>query len=135
MASQALRRDRLIRGRPDPDGVAQLRQELFGVVASHDVVRDRDPDNRRRLHRGIGSGKQALESLPHLGDGTGHLGDDVFGLDIDHADARIRVLIVNDESQCGIELVGAPQSRGGPEQAALEDLLRGGPDPPDEDQR
>src|SRR5947209_7310133 len=80
----------------DADRVAQLLQELLGVVASDDVVRDRDPDDRRGPHRGIGSGEVPLQAVAHLRDDAAKLGDGVLGFDVDHAHPGVRMLVLDD---------------------------------------
>ena len=106
----------------DSDRVPQLRQELVGVVASDDVVRYRNPDHRRRLHRGVGPGQVTLQAVAHLRDDPRELGDGVLGFDIDHAHTGVRMLVLDDEPQHGVELVDPLQPGGRPDQAALEDL-------------
>ena len=63
-----------------------------------------------------------MQAVAHLRDDAGELGDGVLGFDVDHAHTGVRMLVLDDESQHGVELVGSLQSSGGPDQTAFEDL-------------
>jgi hypothetical protein len=94
--------------------VPKLSQELVRIVASDDVVRNRHPDGRRRLHRAVGSGHQSLKAFAHGQNHHRELSNRDLGLDVVHPDDRVAPLIFDDELQRGIEYLGAAQACGRP---------------------
>ena len=90
--------------------VAQLGEEVVGVVAAHQVVRHRDPHDGgcRRRRRGRGS---RLQALPHQRKDLCHPPDDVLGFDVDHPQAGIGLLVLDDDPQRRLEPIGGGPGR------------------------
>ena len=83
-------------------------------------MRYRDPDRSGRRDFTIGPGKQPVESFPHDRDHPGQLSDDVTGLYVGHSVTGVRVLVVDDEPQRGVEFLFATQTRRCPGDPAVE---------------
>ena len=62
------------------------------------------------------------QAFAHLRDHPRDLSDDVFRFDVDHAHARVRVLPLDNESQCGVEPFDTLESGGRLGQTAFEAL-------------
>jgi hypothetical protein len=100
--------------------VPELGKKLVVVVAAHQVVRYRHADGRRRRQVAIGSLREALEPLADQRVNLGQPLDNVRGLDVDHPQTRIGLLVLGDDPQCGGELFACGQACGRVGHGALE---------------
>ena len=100
----------------------KLCQELVVVVTAHDVVRHRDPNRRGGLDRRVGP----VSSFSNRARITGMIHESwlmtTSGSMSTSRTPGVRMLVFDDETQCRIELLGAPQACGRPADAVVEHL-------------
>src|SRR5581483_11310412 len=106
----------------EPDRMPQLGQKLVIVVAAHEVVRDGYPHRRRGRLCGARARQHPFQSLPHQRKDARQPGDDPLGFHVDHAESWIRLLVVDDESQSGVQPFVPRQSGGRLRDAPFEGL-------------
>src|SRR6478735_2723047 len=106
----------------DTRRMAKLGEELVIVVAADDVMRHRNANRGRGLDRSACAGHQLQQACPHDGKDPAQLGDDDLRLDVDQSDARIRVLVLDDEPQRAVQLLRSTQTGRRPADAVVEHL-------------
>jgi hypothetical protein len=83
--------------------VPELCQEVVAVVAAHQVMRDGDSHGCGDGQRGVGPLRKSLQALSHERDDPGQSPDDLGRLDVDHPETRIRLLVLDDDTQRSVE--------------------------------